>query len=57
MVGWPVLIVWQMWIALGYQTGASLVGLIAIEDFYHLTMLEAVHDLPPRRLTGQEVQA
>jgi hypothetical protein len=39
MVGWPVLTVWQMWIALGYQMGASLVGLIATEDFYHLTML------------------
>jgi hypothetical protein len=39
MVGWSVLTVWQMWIALGYQMGASLVGLIAIEDFYHLTIL------------------
>jgi len=38
MVAWPVSIVWQMWIALGYQMGESLVGLIAIEDFSRLTI-------------------
>jgi hypothetical protein len=38
MVAWPVSIVWQTWIALGCQMGESLVGLIAIEDFYHLTI-------------------
>jgi hypothetical protein len=27
-----------MWIALGYLKGISIVGLTAIEDFYHLTM-------------------
>ena len=38
MAVWPVLIVWLMWIALGYQMVTSIVGLIAIEDFYHLTI-------------------
>ena len=58
MVGWHVSIAWQMWIALSYQMGASIVGLIVIEDFYHLTILlgtkrmhlekgVAVHDTPP----------
>lgn len=36
---WLVLIVWHMWIELGYQMGTSTFGLIAIEGFCQLTIV------------------